>query len=85
MLARAGLGDETLFPSAGSASPGHRVVNLVGAGVVQVFPLEVNLSAAGKPAEPLGQVERRGTADIVLQVVVELVLKVGSTWPSRTP
>jgi hypothetical protein len=45
------------------------VVHLVGAGVVQVFALEVNLRAAEHFRPALGVVNRRRTADEMLQLV----------------
>ena len=47
----------------------HRVVDLVGAGVVQVLPLEVQLGAADLRRQAFGQVERRGAPDVVGQIV----------------
>ena len=42
-----------------------RVVDLVGAGVVEVFALEPDLGAAALLGQPLGEVERGGPADVV--------------------
>lgn len=51
------------------------VVDLVGAGVVEVFPLQPNAGPPFGPAvvlvEPFGLIERRGPADVVLKQVVE--------------
>ncbi|MNV35461.1 hypothetical protein D3C71_1269090 [compost metagenome] len=44
----------------------------MGAGVVQVFALQVDLRAAHFAAGARGVVDRRGAADEVLQLVVEL-------------
>ncbi len=61
----------------------ERVVDLVGAGVVQVFALELNLRPAALLGQPLGKVQRRRPADKVLQQAVELSLKC-SVAASRT-
>src|SRR5581483_1959130 len=45
----------------------------VRAGVVEVFALEPDLRAAPLPGQPLGVIQRRRPADVVAQVVVELV------------
>jgi hypothetical protein len=49
----------------------------VGAGVVQVFALEVDLRAAGDLGPALGVIDRRRTADKVLELVMELVEELG--------
>ena len=54
-----------------------RVVDLVGAGVVEVLALEVDVRAAALFAQPLGVIERRRPADVVLQQRGELGLKRG--------
>jgi len=51
------------------------VVDLVSAGVIEIFTFEVDLRAAELPAQPLGMVERRGTPDELTQFVLELRLK----------
>jgi hypothetical protein len=53
------------------ASSADGVVDLVRAGVVQVFALEQDLRAADFAAQPLGVVDRAGPADVMLQVLVE--------------
>ena len=53
----------------------ERVVDLVGAGVVQVFALQVDLRAAALLAQPLGVIQRRGAADVVLEQVGQLGLE----------
>jgi hypothetical protein len=59
---------------ASSAWP-HGVVDLVRAGVVEVLALEQDLRAADLARQALGEVDRRRTADVVLEVVRELVLE----------
>ncbi len=77
VLSRPRLGDHAFLAHAPRQHHlADRVVDLVGTSVVQVFTLEKDLGAAGKLGESLGQVKRRGPADVVLQVVVEGVLKV---------
>ena len=43
----------------------ERVVDLVGAGVVEVLAFQEDLRPAALPAEPLGVVQRRRPADVV--------------------
>ena len=50
----------------------EHVVDLVRAGVVQLVALEVDLGAAQPLGQPLGEVERRGAADVVRPEVVHL-------------
>src|SRR5206468_2002925 len=53
----------------------HGVVDLVGAGVVQVFPLEVNPCASQGFFQLLGTGERGGTSDVVPEEPVQFRLK----------
>ncbi len=53
----------------------ERIVDLVRAGVVQVFALQVDLGTAALLAQPPGMVQRRGAAHVVLQQIVQLGLK----------
>ena len=71
MLAGAGLGDDALLAHA----PRHHdlaehIVDLVGAGVIELLALEIDFGAAEMLGQPLGEIKRRGPADIVLQVAV---------------
>jgi hypothetical protein len=50
--------------------PTH-VVDLVRAGVVQLVALEVDLRAAEMLGQPLGKIQRRGTAGIVRVEMIE--------------
>jgi len=72
VLAGAGLGDDARLAHAprqhGLADD---VVDLVRAGVIEVFAFEVDLSTALFAAHALRMVERRRTADEVLQFVPE--------------
>ncbi len=73
MLARAGFGNHTLLAHAPCQQRlADGVVDLVRAGVVEVFALEVDLRAAILLAQSLGVIDRAGTAHIVLQFVFEL-------------
>jgi hypothetical protein len=74
VLAGAGLGDDARLAHAlGQQGLADDVVDLVRAGVVQVFALEVDLRAAGDLGPALGVVDRRRPADKVLELVAELV------------
>ena len=64
MLAGAGLGDDPLLAHPHrQQSLTERVVDLVGAGVAQILPLEPDLGPAGVFGEPLGEEERERAAD----------------------
>ncbi len=70
VLARAGFGDDAALAHAPRQQRlPQAVVDLVRAGVQQVFALEPDARAAQFLAEPLGEIERRGTAGIVVQQV----------------
>ncbi len=73
MLPCAGLcNDALLAHAAGKQALTKRIVDLVRAGVQQVFPFQINLRAAQCLAQPLREVERCGPAAVVVQQVVEL-------------
>ncbi len=78
MLAGAGFGDDPLLahPPSEQSLP-QAVVDLVRAGVQQVFALDVNLRAAVYFAEALGVIERRGTAGVIGKKILQLGLKRG--------
>ena len=76
MLAGAGLGDHPpLVHSRGQERLTEHVVDLVRAGVTEVLALEVDARAAALLAEPLGEVERRRTAGVVLEQAGEAALE----------
>jgi hypothetical protein len=54
-----------------------RVVDFVRAGVVKILALEPDLSAAALFTQPLREIKRRGTSNVVLQQGGELSLKRG--------
>ena len=63
MLAGTGLGNELLLAHVlGQQSLAHAVVELMGAGVVQVFPLQVDLIPPQKVREVLAVVHRGGSS-----------------------
>ena len=78
MLPGAGLGDDPLL-----AHPprqhhlAEHVVDLVRAGVVELVALEVDLGPAEVVGQPLGEVERRRPADIVLEPALQLGVEGG--------
>ena len=73
VLARPGLRDDPrLAHPPGQQRLAERVVDLVGAGVVQVLPLEEHPRAAGLRCEPGNLGERARTPGVVLEQLVEL-------------
>ena len=76
VLTRAGLGDDPLLAHApGEQDLAHAIVDLVGAGVVQLVALEIDLGAAEMLGDPFGEIERTRPAHIVGQILVQLVLE----------
>ena len=74
MLAGAGLGDDAgLAHAPGQQDLAHAIVDLMRAGVVQLVALQIDLGAAEMPGQPLGEEQRARPADIMLQVIVELL------------
>ena len=77
VLPGAGLGDDApLAHVLGQQRLAESVVYLVGAGVGQVFALQVYLRAAQLPRQVFGVVERRGAAHVVGQQVGQAGLEV---------
>ena len=59
MLAGAGLGDDALLAHApGKQDLAHHIVDLVGAGVVELVALEIDFCAAQMLGQALGEIER---------------------------
>jgi hypothetical protein len=76
VLARAGLGDDARLAHAlGEEDLAHRVVDLVRAGVIEVFALEINLRAAEFLGQAFGKIKRRGATDKFREVVGKFLLK----------
>ncbi|MGY4466062.1 hypothetical protein ACVWWK_001744 [Bradyrhizobium sp. LB9.1b] len=76
VLAGAGLGDDALLAHAPRQHDlAEHVVHLVGAGVVELFTLEVDFCAAEMFGQALGEIKRRGPADIILEIAVHLGLE----------
>ena len=72
MLAGAGLRDDALLAHAlGEQRLAQDIVDLVGAGVTQVLSLQIDARAATMAGEALGEVERGGTARVVVEEVAE--------------
>ena len=78
VLASSGFCDDALFAHApGEQSLSQAVVDLVRAGVQQVFTLDINLCAARNFAQPLGVIERSRAPGVVREQILELGLKRG--------
>ena len=76
MLPRASFGDDALLAHpAGEQRLSQAIIDLVRAGVEQIFALEINLRAAQHFAEAFGVVERRGASGVVVQQIGKLGLK----------
>ena len=72
VLAGAGFGDDARLAHApGQHRLADAVVDLVRAGVVEVFALEVDLRAAEQLGPTLGVIDRARAADVMLEVVLE--------------
>ena len=73
---RSGLGDQTgLAHAFGQQSLSDGVVDLVGSGVVEVFPLEVDFRAAAVGGEPFCEVEGGFPAHVVGEQFVKFCLE----------
>ena len=78
VLACTGLGDDARLAHAlGEEDLAHGVVDLMRAGVVQVFALEINLRAAEFFREAFGKIKRRGTPDEFGEIVGKFFLEFG--------
>jgi len=78
VLPSAGLGDDAGPAHApGQQDLAHAVVDLVTAGVVQLVAFHVDAGAAQVLGQTLGEPQRAGPADVVLEVGVKLGLEAG--------
>ena len=78
VLAGAGFRDHPLLAHVlGEQRLADGVVHLVGAGVVEILALEPDAGAAELFGPALGQIQRRGPAHVMGQVVVEIRLELG--------
>ena len=76
MLSRAGLGDDApLAHPARKERLTERVVDLVSAGVEQILALQINPGAATMPRQLLREIERRGPAGVVAQLLSQFGLE----------
>ncbi len=76
MLAGARLGDDAaLLHAPGHQDLAHAIVDLVRAGVVQLVALQIDLRPAQMLGQAPGEIERARPADIMLEVIVELLLE----------
>ena len=72
MLAGAGFGDDAVLAHAPREQDlAEHIVDLVRAGVVQLFALEIDLGAAEMFGQPLGEIERARPADIMGQQILQ--------------
>ena len=76
MLPGPGLGDDAFFahPHREQRLP-HAVVDFMGPGVVEVFPLQINPRPAAVLGQPLGKIQRAGPAHVVLEQVRQVGLE----------
>src|SRR5262249_61434538 len=76
MLPGPGLGDDTRLAHPPSEEClADAIVDLVSAGVIEVFTLEEDAGAAGFLRQPLGEVKRRRPAYILPQGILKLALE----------
>ena len=76
MLAGTGLGDDAaLLHAPGNQDLAHAIVDLMGAGMVQLIALQIDLGAGEVIGQALGEEQRTGPADVMLEVIVELGLE----------
>ncbi len=74
MLSGAGLGDDARLAHApGEQDLPHHIVDLVGAGMVELVALEIDFGAAEMLRQPLGEIERARPPDIMFEEMVELL------------
>src|SRR5439155_22043601 len=78
MLTRAGFSDDALFAHAQRQKTlAKAVIDLMRAGVIQIFALEVDLRPAPALHEACGKIERCWTARIVAKKFIQLRVKLG--------
>ncbi len=66
MLPRARFGDDpVLFHPASEDGLSNGIVDLMGAGMTQVFPLQENFGSTEDFREASGEIERSGASDIL--------------------
>ena len=76
MLTGPGLrNDAPLFHAHGQQHLADGIVDLMCAGMAQVFPFQINLCAAQLLGQPIRTIETRRTPDILLEVVGQVCLK----------
>ena len=76
MLPGAGFGDDPPFAHAPREQRlAECIVDLVRAGMQQVFALEIDLCPAAMPREALGEIERGRAAGVIAQILLQLGLK----------
>ena len=78
MLSRARFRDDARFPHAfREQGLADGIADLVRAGVIEIFALEIHLRPAQLTGEPLGEIQGGGSTHVMGEIVVELTLKLG--------
>ena len=76
MLPSSGLGDDLSFPHLfGNQDLTDTVIDLMGSGMIEVFPFEINFCSADHVAEIFRIKDRRGSADIVFVIVIQFIFE----------
>src|SRR5215212_3806578 len=77
MLTRAGFGDHAAFTHASREQRlTHRIIDLMRAGVQKIFPLKVNLRAAGMSSESLRVEQWCRAPAVIAQQLIEFPRKI---------
>ena len=76
MLSRPCFSNDPSLPhAAGDQNLSDSVIDLMGACMAQILPLQINFRSSEVSRETLGEIERRWPADKICQVVSQFFLK----------